>query len=210
MGTQKLVLGVGFNDADYVVQKWETVGYVNGKRKRKRVWECPYYQTWMNMLNRCYSSKYQERMPTYKGCSVSEDWLRFSNFRGWMECQDFKDKQLDKDLLFEGNKVYSKETCVFVSGMVNTFTTDCGVARGELPIGVNWDKGRSKFRSMCSNPFTKKKEHLGRFDSEQQAHNAWQVRKLELAKELAEIQTDPRVAEVLISRYSNYKQMGEV
>ena len=202
--TRKLVYGVGVNNSGYVVQKLEEAGYVDGKRKRKLVWVCPYYQAWMAMLERCYSTKYQERHPTYIGCSVSEEWLRFSNFRGWMECQDFKDKQLDKDILLEGNKVYSAETCVFVSGMVNSFTTDCGTARGELPIGVHWDKGSNKFRSQCRNPITNKKEYLGRFTCEQEAHQVWQVRKLEIAHLLAAEQTDDRVARVLVERYTNY------
>ena len=77
----KLVYGVGINDADYVVQKKETVGYVNGVRKQKIVWECPYYRVWKGMLKRCYSPELQERQPTYKGCSVSKEWLTFSNFR---------------------------------------------------------------------------------------------------------------------------------
>lgn len=200
----KLVFGVGINDADYVVVKKETVE-VDGVRKQRRVWECPFYRAWENMLQRCYSTKYQESKPTYKGCSVSEDWLTFSNFRAWMVLQDWEGKQLDKDLLFGGNKVYSKDTCVFVTQAVNKFTIDCGIARGEWMIGVYWDKAAGKYKSMCSNPFTKKQEHLGRFTCEQEAHNAWLNRKLELAYELAAIQTDERVAKALISRYSNYK-----
>lgn len=205
MKTRKLVRGVGINDADYVVKEWETIGYVNGKRKRKLIWFCPFYRTWNHMLMRCYSTKYQELHPTYKGCSVTDEWLTFSNFRAWMETQDFEGMQLDKDLLFEGNKVYSPETCVFVTQTVNLFTTDRGASRGEFLIGVSWYKRDGKFLAHCSNPFTKKKEHLGLFTSEQEAHEAWLKRKLELAHELAAIQTDLRDAEALINRYSNYK-----
>ena len=203
---KKLVYGVAINDADYVVQRKETIGYVDGKRKRKLIWVCPFYKTWENMLKRCYSSSYQDRKPTYRGCSVSEEWLTFSVFKNWMEKQDWQDKQLDKDLLFEGNKIYNSDACVFVSGMVNSFTTDCTAARGEWPIGVYWNRGRSKFQSLCNNPFTAKQEHLGLFTCEQEAHKAWLKRKLELAKELAAIQPDSRVAEALINRYINYKQ----
>lgn len=120
-----------------------------------------------------------------------------------METQDFVGKQLDKDLLFEGNKVYSDETCVFVTREVNMFTTDSGASRGEWLIGVYWCKAKGKFKSKCSNPWVKKQEHLGYFTSEQEAHNAWAKRKLELAYELAEIQTDERVAKALIKRYTN-------
>ena len=181
LDTQKLVCGVGINDADYAVTKWETIGYVNGKRKQKQVWICPFYQVWKGKLQRCYSAKFQEKYPTYKGCSVSEEWLTFSNFKSWMECQGWEGMQLDKDLLLEGNKVYSAETCVFVTSMVNSFTTDCGASRGECLLGVHWNKREGKFKSSCSNPFTKKREHLGYFTREEEAHQAWLMRKLELA-----------------------------
>jgi len=204
MKAKKLVYGVGINDADYVVKKMETIGYVNGKQKQRLVWYCPYYRTWKNMLQRCYSHKYIEKYTTYVGCSVSEEWIRFSNFKRWMEKQGWEGKQLDKDLLFEGNKVYSAETCVFVTQTVNIFTIDSGSSRGECLIGVNWDKGTSKFRASCSNPFTKKSEYLGLFDCELEAHQAWLKRKLELATLLAAEQTDKRVAKALIERYTNY------
>ena len=203
LGTPTLVHGVGINDADYAVTEWETIE-VNGRQKRRLVWYCTYYRTWSNMLERCYSSKFQERCPTYKGCSVSEEWLLFSNFRSWMERQDFEGKQLDKDLLFAGNKVYSAGTCVFVTKAVNLFTTDRGASRGEWLIGVNWHKGAGKFVSQCRNPLTKKREHLGYFTCEQEAHQTWIERKLELAHLLAAEQTDERVAKALISRYTNY------
>lgn len=200
----KLVFGFGINDADYVTQVMETIGYVKGKRKQKLVWICPYYRVWTEMLRRCYSAKFQDKCPTYKGCTVNEGWLTFSVFKRWMECQDWEGKQLDKDLLFEGNKIYSAETCVFVTQMVNSFTTDCGSARGEWMIGAYWDKERNKFSSRCRNPLTKKQEHLGRFHSELEAHQEWLKRKLELAYKLAAIQTDKRVAKALIERYTNY------
>lgn len=204
MKTRRLVYGVGVNDADYVVQKFEMIGYVNGKQKQKMIWRCPFYQTWRDTLKRCYSDKYQERNPTYRMCTVSKEWHTFSVFKGWMEKQNWEGKHLDKDLLFEGNKIYSADTCVFVSPRVNTFFNDRGAARGKWLIGVYRDKKAGKFKSQCRNPFTKKLEYLGLFTSEQEAHEAWRKRKLELAKELAAIQTDTRVAEALIKRYSKY------
>lgn len=50
MKTRKLLYGVGINDADYVVQRKETIGYVDGEQKRKLIWICPFYQTWKSML----------------------------------------------------------------------------------------------------------------------------------------------------------------
>lgn len=199
---KKLVRGVGINDSDYKVTKFETVECENGQRKRKLIWKCPYYQVWQSILDRCYSTELHGRRPSYKGCSVHEDWLTFSKFKTWMEAQDWKDKHLDKDLLFEDNKVYSPDTCVFVSGMVNTFIIDRGAARGDYLIGVFLHKQAGKFQASCSNPFTKKIEYLGYFTTEIEAYEKWKKRKLELAHELAAIQTDPRVANALIKRYS--------
>lgn len=201
MKTKKLVCGVGINNADYFVQKFETIGYIGGKRNRKRVWICPYYQTWVDMLARCYSAKLHARNPTYTGCTVSKEWHTFSNFRAWMETQDFEGKHLDKDLLFEENKIYSAETCVFVTPLVNTFTTERKASQGGWMVGVCWHKQAEKFHSSCSNPFSGEQEYLGLFTYEQEAHNAWLKRKLELAKELAAIQTDERIAKALIDRY---------
>lgn len=202
MEATKLVFGIGVNDSDQAVVEREEIGYVDGKRKRKIVWQCAYYTRWKDMLMRCYSAKFKERNPTYIGCTVSGEWLTFSNFKAWMENQDWQGNQLDKDLLFEGNKIYSAETCVFVTGLVNNFTTSRANGRGEWLIGVYWHKAAEKFAALCSNPFTKKKEHLGLYSTELEAHQAWLKRKLELAKELAAEQTDPRIAKALIERYS--------
>lgn len=204
---KKLVYGVGNNDADYSVAKTEVIGHVEGKRKQKLVWRCAYYRVWESMLARCYSAKLQAHSPTYQGCTVATEWHLFSNFKRWMETQQWEGNQLDKDLLIEGNKVYSPDTCVFVSQVVNSFTIDCRAARGEWLIGVCWTKGKNKFKAQCSNPFTKKREHLGYFTSEHEAHKAWAKRKLELAHLLAAEQEDPRVAKALIGRYSSINKL---
>ena len=75
---QKLVFGVGINDADYSIQKVITIVDENGKRRQKQIWICPFYKKWKSMLERCYSDKYRERYPTYKSCSVCQEWLTLS------------------------------------------------------------------------------------------------------------------------------------
>ena len=202
MKPKKLIYGVGVNDADYVTQRKETIGYVDGKQKKKLFWFWRHYRAWNSMLARWYSKKYQKLYPTYAGCTVAEEWLTFSNFKAWMKMQEWEGLQLDKDILIKGNKVYSSDVCVFVTQMVNMFTTDRGASRGDWPIGVSWCRQTGKFLAQCRNPFTKKLEHLGYFTSEQEAHNAWRKRKNELAHELAAIQGDPRVAEALVERYT--------
>jgi hypothetical protein len=193
--------GVGINDADYKVHRW------NG---RKNVWTCPYYSTWRRMLTRCYSDIYLNKSPSYKGCQVCDSWLRFSNFRSWMENQqwiEFTDdeecniikKQLDKDILSgqKRGKLYSRETCVFVSGRTNSFLIDCKKRRGGAPLGV-YINGE-KYCAMVRNPFTKKRECLGTFTSPEIAQAFYIAQKKELAQQLAELESDPRVKEALLS-----------
>ena len=187
-----LVYGIGVNDADYKV-----CHTVNGKKI-----VCPLYQTWQSMLRRCYSAKYQAESPTYIGCSVTPEWLTFSNFKRWMISQDWQGKELDKDLLVKGNKVYSPDTSVFVDRMTNAFTTDSSATRGEWPIGVNFHKTYGKLRARCRNPFTRQHELLGYFTCHKQAHLAWKKRKHELACQLADLQSDERVSQALRARYA--------
>lgn len=38
------------------------------------------YECWSNMIKRCYDKKVREKYPTYKNCTVSEEWHDFSKF----------------------------------------------------------------------------------------------------------------------------------
>lgn len=187
-----LVCGVGVNDSDYVTGK-----YINGVMVR-----CRFYSVWKDMLTRCYSEKSKRRKPTYAGCTVCEEWLTFSNFKRWMKSQDWEGKEIDKDILIQGSKLYSPETCAFVDRLTNMFVTGCRSSAGGLPTGVCWHKNRNCFVSNCKNPFSKKIEHLGCYDCADEAYKAWRKRKHELACKLADMQTNILVSEALRARYA--------
>lgn len=192
-----LVHGVGINDADYSVT-------VNAKvsGKKKQLWMCPMYSTWRHVLERCHSEKFLARCPTYAGCTAVSEWMLFSAFRSWMTTQDYEGKQLDKDILVPGNKIYGPDTCVFVSSDLNVFLTENKVTRGEWPVGVCWNKWSGKFQVRCNNPFSGKHENLGYFATQEEAHAAWRSRKHELACTYADVQTDARIANALRTRYA--------
>ena len=175
---ERLVYGVGVNDADYVVEP-----IINGRRVR-----CPAYMSWMRMLERCYSAKCHSRYPTYIGVEVCDEWLSFMAFRKWWVENQVDGWQLDKDLLSD-NGIYSPEACIFVPNWLNSFTIDCGAVRGEWPIGVCFDSRRRKFESQCRHPFGKR-EYLGYFSTPDEAHAAWLARKLEIANELKNLMDD--------------------
>ena len=173
----KLVCGVGFNDKTRPV-------FVDGKKVKE-------YGLWQNMLSRCFSEKLQTRQPTYKGCNVSDNFLHYSFFYDWCQEQVGFGKvdengrywQLDKDLLFVDNKTYSEAACVFVPQEVNKFFTDCGNARGEYPVGVCFDKAMGKFKAYCT--VNSKQQHLGLFNTPQEAFAAYKPFKENLCKQLA-------------------------
>lgn len=189
--SEKLVFGIGINDANYITQP-----KINGKQV-----SCTIYKTWKDMLRRCYDPKYIQRRPTYTDCSVDKEWHSFMNFRAWMLAQDFEGKQLDKDLLFPGNKVYSKDTCVFISSALNLFMTGNTAKRGALPVGVSMSG--NKYKALCSNPFTKSLKYLGTFDTPDEAYLAWKKYKHELALEYSKLETDYRIVRALETRYAN-------
>jgi hypothetical protein len=211
----RLICGIGVNDAGYkTTKKVQTGRYTKAGRKEYEItWECPYYIRWKSMVTRCYSPRVIEKRPTYSLCEVCEDWLTFSNFRKWMVTQDWKGKQLDKDLLFQGNKTYSPSTCVFVSRKVNTFLIEANRSRGKYFIGVSLGVKCNRYLAYCSNPFTSTgiSEYKGSFSYETEAHLAWKKQKHKHASQLAnsEYVTDERVAEALRKRYKNYTIVEE-
>lgn len=180
----KKVYGVGINDADYQTNN------------------CPIYWRWKGMLCRGYSKKLKDKYTTYEDCSVCDEWLYFMTFRAWVVEQDWEGKQLDKDILLRGNKVYCPEYCVFVDRDVNTFITDSKGKRGEWPLGVSFQSARNKFRADCKAHTVRKTIYLGLFTCPQEAHQAWCRYKHSVALQLAELQTDTRVAEALRTRYA--------
>ena len=89
----------------------------------------PYYTRWRNMIERCYNKKsINYKKYGAKGVTVSNDWLCFDNFYkdikeldGFDETLFLQHKiQLDKDSKIKGNKIYSKETCVFLTNEENS------------------------------------------------------------------------------------------
>ena len=198
----KLVYGVGVNDLGYRTQVYEYVTENGGRRVRKHVFICKYYEAWTNMLKRCYSEKFLESNQSYIGTSVCNEWLYASEFKKWMEQQDWQGKSLDKDIIVPRSKLYSPETCAFVLKATNLFVTASDASRGDYPLGVNLCKPTGKYRAQCQNLFTRKQEYLGYFSTPEEAHEVWRKRKHALAQLVAATESDLRVVEALKKRYS--------
>ena len=163
----KLVYGIGTNDSPFQVMPTKQTRH-------------PAYICWSNMLLRASAySGYRDKYPTYFNVTCCEDWLLFTNFAKWFKDNYIKDCQLDKDLLCKDNKIYSPKTCLFIPQEINKFLTLSSKARGLYSIGVHKKSTTSSFSSQIDSNNTKK--HLGYFDTQEEAHKAWQKAKLEQA-----------------------------
>jgi hypothetical protein len=126
------VYGVGYiGDGPYA-------SYLNGKVTKV-------YCIWHTILQRCYCFMYQENSPTYKDCTVIEEWHNFQNFAKWFEENYIEGYQIDKDVKVEGNKVYGPDTCMFVTPQKNTEAARAKYYKlvspeGELVEVYNMDK----------------------------------------------------------------------
>lgn len=123
---RSLVYGIGINDAPY-----QTTIVLNGVK-----FTCPYYSRWQFMFTRCYSKSWLKLHPTYAGCVVCEEWHSFMKFKQWMMTQDWRDKQLDKDILSLGSKKYSPQTCLFISPYLNSLFNLRESKASGLPTGI--------------------------------------------------------------------------
>lgn len=188
------VFGVGITGTEVTVDE-------NGERLDS-------YKCWKDMVRRCYSAKFQEKHPTYKGCSVCDEWLYYPNFKKWYDENYYKinnkTSQLDKDILIKGNKVYSPNICVFVPNFINSLFTKSQNSRGELPIGVSYRKANKKYQANLS-VFKDGKstvKHLGCFDTADEAFEAYKKAKEEYIKEVADEYKDKIPAKLYEAMYS--------
>jgi len=178
---RKMVYGVGINNAWFTVKP-----KINGKRMCYKP-----YQAWTDMLKRCYSDIFKRKHPTYIGCTVCEEWLVFSNFEKWMLAQDVNGKELDKDIIKQGNRVYCPEYCRFISSSLNSLLVGCDATRGAYPMGVDWHKQSGRYRAKIA--INGKRKHLGLFKTVLEAKSTYDKAKYAEIKRHALMQTDPEI-----------------
>lgn len=143
------------------------------------------YLRWHDMMNRCYNEKFHEKQPQYKGCTVCEEWLNYSNFKVWYDKNKIRGMKLDldKDILFKGNMVYSPETVAFVPHEINTLFLNCKKNRGDLPLGVNFDTSKGKYRSQMA--YMGRTKKLGTFDDVESAFARYKEYKEDFIRNMA-------------------------
>lgn len=166
---KKILFGIGVNDYEYPIQS-------NGVMLTS-------YAKWKSMLQRCYSEKYVNRRKCYVGCSVCDEWLRFSNFKRWFDKNYVEGYYLDKDILVNGNKVYSPETCCFVPHEINELIEIRKNKTNKFYQCVEISKN-GNFRARIKR--YGRREYLGTFKTPEEAFNAYKQGKVAYVREVAD------------------------
>ena len=179
------------------------IGYNSGGNYKRTEYGKPtkVYLLWIDIFNRCYSDYQLERRPSYKGCTIDEKWHDFQNFAKW--CDEHKYSglgyQLDKDILVQGNKLYSPETCCFVPREINMLFTSAAKARGKYPQGVHYYKPLKKYKAIIRTHGNH--ENLGYHNTPEEAYSVYKYRKEVHVKEMADLwfgNIEPRVYKALM------------
>ena len=167
------------------------VGFIGQGKYRSKSGErnTKEYEVWRDMLKRCYSEKELKRKPYYKGCTVDPHWHNFQNF-----CEDIVYLQgyeewkkntipykyaLDKDIKIEGNKVYNRDTCMFVTTKENSLKANLtgktyeatNIKTGEKIIFYNQNEFAKKYNLNCRHMYSCIK-------GDRKSHKEWAFREI--------------------------------
>lgn len=178
------------NDINYLPEDWSAkamqaimggVGYTGMDKVDKK---SAAYVKWHNMMSRCYAESVHKNQPQYIGCEVCEEWHNFQNFKYWFDKWYVEGYELDKDILFKGNKIYGPETCCFVPDVINTLFTISKENRGDCPVGVYKDSKNGKYRGCFS--IEGKRVKLKSWNTPEEAFAEYKEAKEKVIKEYAD------------------------
>lgn len=146
---QKMVCGIGINDYE-------------GR-------DLALFTVWRGMLFRCYEHKHNK---SYEQCSVCDEWLSLNNFSKWFYKNYRKGWQLDKDILCDGVKIYSPDTCCFVPREINM----CVVGKNAKSITYAKGAWQASFNQ----------KYIGRYRTKEDATMAYRRMKAQRIEDLTE------------------------
>lgn len=167
-------------------------GYIGYGKYKSRIngLKTEEYIKWSSMLTRCYSEKLKQR-ENYIDCEVCEEWLNFQNFAEWYNhnkyyIPDVDILDLDKDIKFKGNKIYSPNTCILIPKRLNSIILNRHNHRGNECIGVFYVEKIGKYVAGC-NMLNSKSRYLGVYDTELEAFNIYKETKEKEIKRVLEL-----------------------
>jgi hypothetical protein len=102
----------------------------------------------------------------------------------------------------KNNKIYSKDTCIIVPSKINKLFVKEKSIRGNYPIGVCYHKQISRYVAKLT--INNKEKHLGCFDTEVEAFNAYKIAKEKHIEEVANEYKD-KIPQKLYDAMINYE-----
>lgn len=129
---------------------------------------------WSGIFRRCYDPKFHLKNPSYKNCSVHEEWHNFQNFCQWFY-EEYEPEvtlgwEIDKDILFPGNTVYQPSKCCLLPRQLHALNHKGKNSQSDLPLGVfKLKEGLYKASMSINNRY----KHLGRFTCPEEAHQTY-------------------------------------
>ena len=144
------------------------------------------YKIWHGVLQRCYDPKFQEKHTTYKDCKVEDYLLNFQHMCEWLDENYYEvpgEKMcLDKDILCKGNKIYSRDTCIFVPERINLLFTKRDKSRGNSPIGAT-PNSSGNYQVRCHDEYGKS-IYLGTYNTKEKAFQVYKQYKEKVIKKV--------------------------
>lgn len=120
--------------------------------------------------------------------------------------QDWKGNQLDKDILYSKNKLYSPDTCIFINPNLNKLLNKLEGVNKELPIGVSYSG--KKYRVRCCSLENKNSVYIGSFTSIDYAAQVYLDYKARIVQQISNNESNPRIQHAL-QRISVEIQTGQ-
>lgn len=176
----KLIQGIGVNDYPGTVTE-------NNSHKK-------FYEVWYSMLRRVTKQTGYEARST-----LCDEWKSLSKFKEWFDVNYIEGYELDKDLLIEGNSMYSPSTCCFVPKELNCLF-DFNRANTNIHTGIHIKKGGKPYYVQLRKHGIK--TYVGRFSNLDEAIKAYNHAKYSHAIEIVKTSNiNQDIKNVLITHY---------
>ena len=113
--------------------------------------------------------------------------IALQHLKKWFDENYIEGYELDKDILVEGNRIYSPETCCFVPKEINRLFENKSKRlyyNKQLPIGIRFDKYRGKYLAEIT--INGKRKYVGRFNTINEAYECREIEKRYLISKFIE------------------------
>lgn len=157
------------------------------------------YNVWQSLMERTSPTiKRRKGLESYSDSTVCPEWETYSVFKQWYESNYFEGCEIDKDILFKGNKHYSPATCCLVPHEINMLLARCNKGNGHYPMGVS--RYKDKFRAQFYHT------HIGYYNTVEDAFYAYkQVKEKNIRDKAKEYYDKGVINEQVYNALINYE-----